>query len=114
MARNVALAVVVNPEGAIVINASHGGIDSRVVNESMVRDFIHKDLARYPELRAQAAAIQDIVIQSDGSVSSSNYAQEMIQCYVRSMNANGWARPDGLHVFETFLGSVVVYVAYGI
>ena len=114
MARNVASAVVVNPGGAIVIDASHGGIDSGGVNESMVRDFIQKDLAKYPELRAKAAAIQDIVIQSDGNVSSADYAQDMMQRYVQNMNGKGWARPEGLHIFETFLGSVVVYVAYGI
>ena len=115
MAKNVALAVVINPGGTIVLDGSSGGAGSgEGVSDNIVRDCIERDLTRYPELRAKAAAIDEIVIVSDEDVSSSDYAQDMMQCYVRRMEAGGWARPEGLHIFETFLGPVTVYIAYGI
>jgi hypothetical protein len=79
----------------------------------MIRDFIQKDLARYPELRAKAAAIQEIVIVTDESVSSSDYAQNMTQLYLKHMRRGGWESPEGLHIFETHLAQVTVYIAYG-
>lgn len=115
MARNVALAVVDNPGGAKILSVSQSGIEGGgSVTAGMVRDFIQKDLARYPELRAKAAAIQDVVILTDERISSANYAQDMMQCYVRHMNAGGWARPGGLHIFEMHLGPATVFIAYGI
>ena len=115
MGKNVALAVVDNPKGAIVLDASKGGdLTSDGVTPSMVRDFIEKDLARYPELRTKAASIEEVVVVSDESISSGNYAQDLMQCYVRRMRSGGWDSPKGLHIFETFLGSVRVYIAYGI
>ena len=113
MSKNVALAVVDNPSGTIVMDVSGGGT-SGGVTEKMVRDFIQKDLARYPELRGKAAAIQEIAIVTDESISSGNYAQDMTQAYVRRMGAGGWERPEGLHIFETHVAQVTVYVAYGI
>jgi len=114
--KRVALAVVVNKAGVVVVSvAGDGTVDSSGdVTPAVVRDLIEKDLARYPELRSKAAAIDEIVILSDEAVSPSSYAQDMMQCYVRQMAAGGWAEPEGLHIFESFLGPVVVYTAYGI
>jgi len=42
-----------------------------------------------------------------------NYAQDMTKCYVKRMQAGGWAVPGGLHIFETIMASVKVFVAYG-
>ena len=109
--RNVALAVFDNPSGAIVVDMSGGAGGG--VTEKMIRDFIQKDLARYPELRAKAAAIQEIVIVTDESVSSSDYAQNMTQLYLKHMRRGGWESPEGLHIFETHLAQVTVYIAYG-
>lgn len=110
--RNVALAVVDNPGGAIVMDMSGGGT-SGGVTEKMIRDFIQKDLARYPELRGKAAAIQEIAIVTDESISSANYAQDVTQAYLRHMGAGGWEKPEGLHIFETHVAQITVYIAYG-
>ena len=111
--KNVALALVHNPGGTFILNAS-GDTVAGGVTEKMVRDFIRSDLARYPELRAKAAAVQEVVIVSDATVSFSDYAQDMTAAYLRYMNQGGWARPGGLHIFETILAQVRVYIAYGI
>ena len=79
----------------------------------MIRDFIQKDLARYPELRAKAAAVEEIIIVTNEKISSEDYAQDMLHCYVKHMESGGWAPPSGLHIFETLLGPVKVYIAYG-
>jgi hypothetical protein len=110
--RNVALAVVDNPGGAVILDMSGGGAAGGVT-EKMIRDFIQKDLARSPELRAHAAAIQGIAVVTDESISSSNYAQDMTQAYLKHMRQDGWARPGGLHIFETHVAHVTVYIAYG-
>jgi hypothetical protein len=106
----VALAVVSNPQGGKMMDVSSGGSG---VTEKMVRDFIEKDLGRYPEHRAKANAIKEIVILTDEPISSRTYSQDMTQCYLKHMNAGGWARPEGLHIFETHLAQVTVYIAYG-
>lgn len=107
------MAVVNNPHGTIVIGMS-GGSEVEGITERMVLDFIEKDLARYPALRTKAAAIQDILIVSDESISSGSYAQDMTQAYLRHMHARGWESPEGLHIFEIRLAQVTVYIAYGI
>ena len=114
MAKKVALAVVVNPQGVLVIDGSKSsGATCSGVSESMVRGFIEKDVARYPELREKAAGIEEIVITGDENISMANYAQDMTKCYVKRMQAGGWAVPGGLHIFETIMASVKVFVAYG-
>ena len=112
MAKNVALAVVVNPSGAMVIDATRAAPGTGV-SPAMVRDFIEKDLTRYPDLRPKAAAIEEIVILSNEPISSDNYAQDMTRCYVKHMLDHDWQHPEGLHIFETFLGPIVIYIAYG-
>ena len=106
----VIMPLVANPEGVAML----GGGVGEGVTEAMVRNCIEQDLARYPEHRAKAAAIQDILIVADESVSSDSYAQDITEAYSRHMRAGGWDEPDGLHIFETNLPLVTVYVAYGI
>ena len=87
--KRVALAAVVNPQGALVIGMFDDSSGSGSgITEKMVRDFIDKDLRRYPELRTKAAAIQEIVIVSDEPISSSAYAEDMTRCYLKHMNMN--------------------------
>lgn len=113
--KNVALAVVMNPTNAVIIDAvGHGSSAGSGMSAGMVRDFIVKDLKRYPDLCAAADAIEEIFISTDESISPSSYAQDMTRCYLKHMRAGGWAAPEGLHIFETFVGPVTVYVAYGI
>jgi hypothetical protein len=109
MGKNVALAVVMNPSGALIISGGAG--DS--INEDSVRKWINQDLQRYPELRSKVAAIEKIVILNDEKISSADYAQGMTNCYLRQMAVNSWAQPEGLHIFEMLLGPVTVYIAYG-
>ena len=111
--KRVALAVVDNPSGAKIIGMSSGGGVASGVTTKMVRDFIEEDLVRYPELHTHAVAIQDIVILTDEDISSANYAQDMTQCYLKHMGAGDWAKPEGLHIFETLIAQVTVYIAYG-
>jgi len=111
--KNVALAVIVNPQNAAIFNTAGGGAGEGV-SEDMVRDWIERDLTRYPEHRSKAAAIEDVVIVTDESVSSDNYAQDVADAYTRYMRAGGWAQPDGLHIVEMDLALATVYIAYGI
>lgn len=113
--KRVALAVVVNLGGAIVIDAAgRGGGSSGGISTEMVRSFIDQDIDGNPHLRSKAAAIEEIVIMTDEKISSSAFDQDMAKCYLKHMRANGWACVGRLHVFETFIASVTVYVAYGI
>ncbi|HPO12237.1 MAG TPA: hypothetical protein PLI09_02240 [Candidatus Hydrogenedentes bacterium] len=111
--KRVALAVVDNPKGSIIMDMSGGDTGGAGgVTPKMIHDFIKQDLSRYPHLRAKAAAIQEIVILSDEHVSSGNYAQDMTQCYLKHMRSGGWAEPESLHIFEILLADVTVYIAY--
>jgi len=110
--KNVALAVVDNPGGTIVIDMTGDGAP-KGVTEKMIRDFIKQDIARYPELSSKAAAIEEIDIVTDENISSANYAQDMMQAYIKRMTIGGWEKPDGLHIFETHVAQVTVYIAYG-
>jgi hypothetical protein len=108
-----AVAVVMNSAGVAVFDPGLSVDEEDSVNEDMVRQWVNQDLERYPDLRAKAAAIEEIAILSNESISPTNLAEDMKNCYVAQMEANNWATPDGLHVFEAFLGPLTVYVAYG-
>ena len=111
--RNVALAVVVNPTGALLIGESSDGADpTESVTQEMVMEFIDRDLDRHPQLCAKVDAIHDVVILTDQRISEEDYAEDMAQCYVRHMEAGEWAPADGLHIFERLVGPITVYVAY--
>lgn len=111
MGKHGALAVVMNSTGVAIFAPGSSTDDS--INENMVRQWITQDLERYPELRAKATAIEEFVILSNETISPINYAEDIKNFYVTQMEANNWATPDGLHIFETFLGPVTVYIAYG-
>lgn len=110
MAKNVALAVVVFPNGVLMPAGT-------IQNQDMIRKIIEQDLQSHPDLRAKAEAIEDIFIVSNEKISSKNERQDMLHCYVRHSAANGWARSNGLHLTKALLptdsGTVTVYVAYG-
>lgn len=111
MKKNGAIAVVMNSKGAAI---SVPGMSSNgSVNEDMVRHWIDQDLERYPEHRAKAAAIKEIVILSSENISPIHDTKDITNCYLTQIEANNWATPDGLHIFEAFLGPVTVYIAYG-
>jgi hypothetical protein len=113
--KNVALAVVFNPSNTLVIGGTSEGQGDTVdgVTDGIIRNSIEKDLARYPELRQKAAAIQRIVIVGDEPISPDNYAQDMVKCYLQGVKNEGWVKPHNLHIFETFLAQVTIYIAYG-
>lgn len=112
--KQVALAVVVNPGNATIIGMSGNEITSGGVSEQMIRDFINKDVKRFPDLQSNVDDIEEIMIVSDERISSENYAQDMARCYLKYMNSGDWASVGNLHVFETFIASVTVFIAYGI
>jgi hypothetical protein len=109
----VALALVHNPTDAVLLNPGDPAAGNGVSVE-MVRDFIAKDLARYPALRSAAAAIQEIVVVADDGISRDDYARDVTRRYLAHMAMGDWAQPQELHIFETFVGPIVVYAAYGI
>ena len=113
--KNVALAVVENSVGTVDVDLSHGGASGGItggVTKALVRDLIKDDASRNPKLRPKAAAIQDIAIATYEGISPTNYAHDMAQAYLRNMTAGQWRRATGLHVFQTHLGPITVYVAY--
>jgi HEAT repeat protein len=110
-AKQGAVAAVMNSTGVAIL--APGSSSDDAVNEDMVRRWIDQDLERRPELRAQAAAIEEIAILTNVDISPLTYAEDMMNCYVAQMDANNWATPEDLHVFEAYMGPVTVYIAYG-
>ncbi len=112
--KRVALAVVANPGNAVIVGMSGNEITSGRVNEQMIRDFINKDVKRFPDLQSKVDAIEEVMVVSDERISPENYAQDMARCYLKYMNSGDWASVGNLHVFETFIASVTVFIACGI
>jgi len=112
--RRVALAVVVSAPDGYIIDGNTGDVGpAGQVTEDMVRTWIEQDLSRYPDLRSDAEAIQEIVSVSEPSIRPEDYAQEVSRCYLKHMLAKGWVAVTELHIFEKKIGPATVYVAYG-
>ena len=108
--KNGAIAVVQNSD-VFVIDIENYGKDE--VTEKIIRKWIDADLVNCPLNKKAASKIKEIKILQNQSISSSNYAQDMMSVFISQMRINKWNEPEGLRVFEKFLGSKVIYIAYG-
>jgi len=110
MKKNGAIAVVQNSD-VFVIDIENYGKDE--VTEKIIRKWIDEDLVNCPQNKKAASKIKEIKILQNQSISSSNYAQDMMSVFISQMRINKWNEPEGLRVFEKYSGSKVVYIAYG-